>query len=185
MNTLDCIKTRRSTRRYTDQEVPGDILKRLVEFGTLAPTADGLEPWSFVVVQGTDKVTKLSDLVKAHIAANSEKYPQFADHMKPVLSKTAQLFFRAPGLVLIYGDTGSYWYRYDCSLAAANIILAAHEIGLGSCWVGYAEPYFNSPEGRKLFDIPDSRQMVAAITIGFPEKALPLSTRREAKIHMV
>lgn len=185
MNTLDCIRTRRSSRKYSNQEVPADVIQRLIELGTMAPTADSKQPWGFAVISGMAEVRSLSDEIKEYLRKNIGQYPQFNDYMGPVQSEKSNLFFGAPCVIIIYGESQWVWSKYDCTLAAGNIILAAHEIGLGSCWVGYAEPYLNSEEGKRRFNVPDSYSAVCAITVGFPKKMLSPPERKPPRIFYI
>lgn len=179
MNTINCIETRRSTRKYTSQEVPPDVIRRLIELGTMAPTADSREPWGFAVIQGVEEVRILSNQMKEYLRNNISDFPQFLEYMGPVQSDNSNLFFGAPCVIIICGETQWPWSCYDCSLAAGNIILASHEIGLGSCWVGYAEPYLNSQEGKERLNIPESYQAICALAVGFPQ-SIPDPPKRKA-----
>ena len=185
MNTLDCLRTRRSTRKYTNQEVPPDIIRRLIELGTMAPTADSRQPWGFAVISGIPDVLSLSDEVKKYLQTNIRQFPQFNNYMGPIQSEKANLFFGAPCVIIIYGESEWPWSGIDCTLAAGNIILAAHEIGLGSCWVGYAEPYLNSEAGKNRYRIPENYSAIGAIAIGFPKGMLPPPERVFPKIFCI
>jgi len=59
------------------------------------------------------------------------------------------IFYHAPVLILISGTAESLWKAEDCALAAENLMLAAYVAGLGSCWIGFAQRFLNSPDGKK------------------------------------
>jgi hypothetical protein len=78
-----------------------------------------------------------------------------------------QTFYHAPVLILISGDAPGFWIAEDCALAAENLMLLAFSLGLGSCWIGFAQSYLNTPAGKQALGIPDSWVRVAPIIVGF------------------
>lgn len=84
--------------------------------------------------------------------------------------------------MLVYGNTISPDYIFDCSTAAQNIMLAAYEMGLGSCWIGFAMALGNTGEIKERFNVPEQYKPVAPLAIGYPRGAWPPIPRKEPVI---
>lgn len=174
---------RRSARQYTDRIVPLETVKELLKCGTAAATGSNQQPWGFVLIQDRREIDRLNDLTKEYVKNNLERLPYLAQYAKWLDNPAVSLFHHAANLLIIYGDTGSHWYVYDCSMAAANIMLAAAARGLGTCWIGFAEHSLNSPEFKAKYRVPEGYELVCPMTIGYPygeAKAAP--QRREPVI---
>lgn len=76
MNIIECIESRRSVRKYSDKKVSRETIDRLIELGTMAPTAMNKQPWGFVVIQDKEEIDALSEKIKAFLLENlDEKFP--------------------------------------------------------------------------------------------------------------
>jgi nitroreductase len=96
-----------------------------------------------------------------------------------------QIFYHAPVLVVISAGAQGPWIVEDCALAAENLMLAACAEGLGSCWIGFAQGYLNTPEGKELLGIPPAWVPVAPIIVGHPKSVPPPVARHEPVIRWV
>jgi nitroreductase len=165
MNTLDAIRTRRSIRAYTDQPVSAESVETLLRAAMSAPSAGNQQPWHFIVV---DDRGVLQEIARIH----------------PYAGMAAQ----APVGILVCGDTREekypgYWVQ-DCSAAVQNLLLAAHDVGLGAVWTGVFPRPDRVEAFRKLFRLPDPVHPLAFIVIGYPaEKVEPADRFRESRIH--
>lgn len=88
----------------------------------------------------------------------------------------------APGLVVISATRASRWSDVDCALAAENLMLAAPNVGLGSCWIGFAQDWLRTSEGKAAIGLTDAAQPVAPIVLGHPEIQPSSVGRREPEI---
>jgi nitroreductase len=94
-------------------------------------------------------------------------------------------FYHAPILVLISALEQESWLVENCSLAAQNMMLLAHSLGLGTCWIGFAQSYLNTREGKKLLGLSPAAVPVAPITVGYP-KSIPLDVpRRDPQVRQI
>ena len=89
------------------------------------------------------------------------------------------IFYHAPVLVVISTVADIPWAVEDCALAAENLMLAARGAGLGTCWIGFAQGYLNTPAGKQALDLPAACVPVAPIIVGHP-KAAPRPVARNA-----
>ncbi|MBU3171176.1 nitroreductase family protein [Clostridium estertheticum] len=182
MNICDCINNRRSIRMFTDQEVNSDVIDELIALGTKAATGSGNEAWGFVVITDKNEMKKISDKTKKYLLKNFEKHPYFKQYESWLNNEKFNTFYNAPCLILIYGDTDSHWNVYDCTLAAGNIMNAAMEYKLGTCWIGFAEHVCGTEEFKLKYKIPANYNLVSSLIVGYPKVQLPSPSRKPAKI---
>lgn len=131
----DAIKnmlTRRSVRKFRDDAIPGEILDRILEAGTYAPTGMGKQ--SPIIIAVTDRAMrdKISKLNAAVLGSNGDP------------------FYGAPAVLVVLADRSVPTYLYDGSLVMGNLMLAAHDQGIASCWIHRAKEVFASEEGKAI-----------------------------------
>lgn len=129
---LKNMRTRRSIRNFRPEMVPQNLIDVITEAGTYAPTGRGAQ--SPVIVEITDKETR--DLLSR---LNAE-----------VMGSNGDPFYGAPVVLLVLADKTYPTYLYDGSLVMENMMLAAHSVGLGSCWIHRAKQVFESEQGKVL-----------------------------------
>jgi nitroreductase len=173
---------RRSVREYTGESVDQQSLRRLIDAAIQAPSAVNEQPWTFTVVRDANVLDRISQGAKAHMLATLSGGGQ-SDHFRSLLQDpNFHIFYHAPALILISAKAQGPWIVEDCALAAENLMLAAHAQGLGSCWIGFAQSFLNTVEGRKLLDLPEAWVCVAPIIVGHPKSIPPPVPRREPQI---
>lgn len=169
---LDAIKNRRSIRSYESRAVSADIINMVIEAGNEAPSAMNSQPWRFVVIE--DKEAK-KNLLKAalpnakktleHVKdADPERY---ASIMKRYNEMEDPIYYSAPAVLFVIGS-GRY-ADHSCPLACENIMLAAHSLGLGSCWVGFGSMVTEDRDVIKLLELKDDEKIYGPILIGYPK----------------
>lgn len=182
---MEAIHGRRAVREYTSEPVQKEQIKTLIEAAIQAPSAMNRQPWTFCVVRDHNKLGQISDAAKAHMLRTTPA-GLVSHHFEKTLGNAAfHIFYHAPALVLISATEDGQWGTIDCALAAQNLMLAAHDAGLGSCWIGFAEGWLNTSEGKALLDLPDSYVPVAPIVIGHPAHSVPPVLRRDPQIRFV
>ena len=123
---------RRSVRQYTDRQVEPEVLDQILQAGTYAATGMGKQSPRIVAVQDPETVRLLSKMNAAVMGADKDP------------------FYGAPTVVIVLADKTVGTYLYDGSLVMGNLMLAAHALGLGSCWVHRAKQEFDSEEGKAI-----------------------------------
>ncbi|MDD4601326.1 FMN reductase (NADPH) [bioreactor metagenome] len=182
MNLTEAIKGRRSVRRYTEQQLDKNIVDKLLNAAIQAPTATNAQPWAFSVVQNPKLLKQFSDAAKKQLLEVAEQNPQLEKY-RPALSKPAfNIFYNAQTLIVIYGKSDTPHPIEDCSMAAQNLMLTAHSLGLGTCWIGFALPFLSLPETKRLLNIPADYIPVAPLIIGYPDGTMPLIEKSPPKI---
>ena len=189
VDLLEALSGRRSVREYTTQTVDEASLRKLIVAATLAPSAMNRQPWAFVVVRDQELLQTLSQEAKHHMLRSmmtEASADPHAAHLQEMLKDPQfQIFHHAPVLIVICGTAAGPWIAEDCAMAAQNLMLAAHAAGLGSCWIGFAQSYLNTPLGKQHLGLPPSWVPVAPIIVGHP-KAMPAPVpRQEPEIRWV
>ncbi len=166
-NVIECINNKRSVRSFTGKQIPYETIEELLTLGTKASTGSNLQPWGFVVIQDQNEIDTLAQEVKSYLLEHLAEFPHFASYESALKNESYHVLNHATTLILIYGNSDSHWYVYDCSLAACNIMLAAHEMGIGTCWIGYCEQYCNTPEFKKKYHVPEQFELVSTLSCGY------------------
>ncbi|SDX29997.1 nitroreductase family protein [Eubacterium barkeri] len=191
MECRQAIMERRSIRRYKDEPIPREILEEILEAGTMAPSAVNLQPWYFVAVQSPDAMAKLKAVMgRSAEASREELEEQFPDH--PEVVKESLDFIGGLGgapLCILAFEFKDYDFEpvtITQSVAAAieNILLAAWERGVGSCWLTAPIETRMDEELRQVF-APDCGKMVAMVTLGYPEKTGRMPRRKTGRFIIV
>jgi nitroreductase len=166
METYKAIITRRSIRTFIDKPIDDLLLEKILKAGMYAPSARNLQPWHFILCTRREILDKI---------------PEAHPH--------AKMCYEAQAAVVVCGDLSiepSVEYNaINCSAATQNILLAAHELGLGSVWLGvYPRP--DRVEGiTRLFKLPHDIVPVSIVALGYPgeEKEIPDRFNKD-RIHL-
>lgn len=154
MDILDVIKSRRSIRRYTGEPVSEEDINRILEAGRWAPSANNSQPWEFIVLRSQETRNKL---------VSALPWGGFLNQA-------------ALGIAVVIDETASTHAVEDGAAATQNVLLEAHSLGLGACWIGsYGSPHEAS--ARKALNVPRDKRLLSVIAIGHPAEA-PQRTRK-------
>ena len=162
---LQAMKERRSVRAYQDKPVPRDVIERICEAGTYAPTGMGFQ--SPIILAVTNR--QLRDRLSAMNAR--------------IMGWDADPFYGAPVVLVVLADKSRGTYLYDGSLVMANLMLAAHAEGLGSCWIHRAKEEFESEEGKailKELGIEGDYEGIGHCILGYADGPAPEAKPRKA-----
>lgn len=161
---LTAIKTRRSCRCYGKEQVKDKDLKAVLEAGTYAPTAKGMQDPYIVAVQ------------------NEADLKQLAAMNAAVMGTSANPYYDAPTYILVFASDGGRNALQDGSCVLENMMLAAHAVGLATCWINREREMFETPEGKALmakWGLPEGLMGVGALSIGYAEG--PMKAPKERK----
>jgi nitroreductase len=153
---LELARTRRSVRAYKPDPVPEALVRELLEAARWAPSAINSQPWEFIVV--TDAEVRAAVCDSARMLG--VRWPHIA---------------QAPVLVVICAPRITPFSRDDCIFAGANLMLAATDRGLGTCWIGG----FSEATIRRLLGIPEGFVVAGMCTVGYPAGETRAPARRE------
>jgi len=184
MNTelIQLIKERRSIRSFRKEPLKKTDIDTIIQAGKYAPSAKDVQPWRFIVITNASKINYLSGIVKSEISTILKRrfiYQIFAKDLRNqkalqtlyVLSKSVKdvIFYDAPALIFIVSKKGLF-NDESCSCCAENMMLAAHSLGIGSCWIGYASFLERNKKVLLEIGIPSDMHIVSALIFGYPKK---------------
>jgi len=178
MDVLEAIRGRRSAREYLQDPIEESVIRSLIDAAVQAPSAVNEQPWRFAVVRDQRRLDTLSAACKSFMLT-THPAPQLASHVPMLRDPNFQIFYHAPALIVISAAHAGPWHIEDCALAAENLMLAAYAAGLGTCWIGFAQGYLNTPAGKALLGLDEACAPVAPIIVGRP-RALPAPVARQA-----
>ncbi len=181
MSAIDAIKKRRSIRKYRPDEIPEDVLTKLLNAMRLAPSACNLQPWKFIVVR--DKKTKAKLASACHFSTLSGEL-SFQEWIAEAPVVIVACGSEKEGAVMCYRDGQSIiadgwtiaeelkkgpleyesWLPWDLAIALDHLTLAAAEEELGTCWIGG----LNEREIKELLSVPDDIRVPVVVPVGYP-----------------
>ena len=132
MEAIENMLTRRSVRSYKDEAIPQYVVERIAEAGTWAPTAMGRQSPLIVAVTNKELRDRLSRMNAKIMGVDTDP------------------FYGAPAVLVVLADRSIPTRVYDGSLVMANLMLAAHDLGVASCWIHRAKEEFDSEEGKAI-----------------------------------
>jgi nitroreductase len=165
MDTLEAILTRRSIRKYKKQTIPKETLQTLIQAACHAPSAGNQQPWQFVLLDDR----KILNVIHT-------------------FHPSAKILVEADRALLVCGDLHlekfkGYW-MIDCAAATQNILLAAHSLGLGACWLGLYPREGRVIGMKKLLHLPSQIIPFALIALGYPAEKKPREERYDpSRVH--
>jgi nitroreductase len=143
MNVIDAIQNRRAVRKFSSQSVPDDVIHAILGAGGRSQSSKNTQPWRFLVVRNPSMLETLS------------KLGDFAWHLAG-----------ANFAVILVGAAESTWNSFDLGQAAAQMQLAAHDLGVGSCIAAI----YQRDEAKQILGIPQDHSVFCAISFGYPSE---------------
>lgn len=169
---LNKMQTRRSIRKFKSDRIPKEVLEKIIDAGTYA--ASGMNKQVGIIVAVTNKEVrdKLSK-ANARVMGNEATDP----------------FYGAPVVLVVLASKEARTYVYDGSLVMGNLMLAAHELGIGSCWIHRAKEVFEQPEWQewlKSIGIEGDYEGVGNCVLGYVDGEYPaVPPRKENRVFYV
>ncbi len=151
MEFAQVLLKRRSCKKYLDKPVPLDLVGGIVEAGGKAPSAGNKQNWKFIVVRDKEKRDQIAKFCR-------DQYWMADAPVHIVICSDDSVSTR------LFGKKGETYSIQNCALAAENIMMAATELGLGSCFVSA----FDESEIANLLGVPGSSRVQSVVTLGYP-----------------
>ena len=163
----ELLKNRRSIRKYKPEQVSDALLDAVLEAGIYAPSGMNTQNTILVAVRDQETRDQLSRMNAAVMGTSNDP------------------FYGAPCVIVVLVDPERYTCIEDGSLVLGNLMLAAHEAGLGSCWIHRAQQMFDSAEGKELlkkWGLPENLKGVGNCILGYADEDPAPKPRKEGRI---
>ena len=185
MEVLEAIRRRRAVRDYKPDAVGASLLQQLVAAGCWAPSAINEQPWHFTIVTERMLMDRISVLAKEMMRKETASMPRPAHFQTLLADPHFNIFYNAPVLMVISVPGDCHWGIEDAAMAAQNVMLEATALGLGSCWIGFAQSWLNSSDGLAMLELPPTQRVVAPLILGRPRVAPPPVERKKAACNWI
>lgn len=169
--------TRQTIREYTEEQVPDDLLKIVLDAAIRAPSGRNTQPCHLRVLRNRELLDEMNTDFKNIVGWDTPAYTGW--DIRPV-------YHNAPTFIFIVAPTKD---GMSAGLMAENIALAAHGLGLGSCMVASLGALFENRQGaekwKKIIDIPPDWEFILGMTLGYPNEAPPFKSREDGHIKFI
>ena len=203
-NLMKFMRIRRSIRRFKDQEVPKEKIQSVLKAMRYAPSAKNDRAWKYIVLRDEGKIERIRKSVIKMLGLLKRllKYKRFLKYVVPKEIKTMltdprteislndffervergedPVFYNAPVLIISHAPEEGSLHLNDAGIALTHGMFAAQSVGLGTCWIGYAQEALNRYEDLKeMLDIPDDDKITGAFILGYPDVEYQRAPPRE------
>ncbi|MCJ7568269.1 MAG: nitroreductase family protein [Anaerolineales bacterium] len=177
------IQERRSIRRFNGSSIPPEILQRVLEAATMAPSAHNRQPWRFVILTTLEDKQSLANALGERLREDRLADGDDPNQIARDVAQSIERISSAPVVVIgclsmesmdVYPDERRITAEYimavqSVSMAAQNLLLAAHAEGLGACWL--CAPLFAKDLVREELSLPEGWEPQGLIILGYPAEA--------------
>jgi len=159
MALIDLIRHRKSVRDFLDRPVEREKIITCIEAARLAPSAENVQPWRFLVLDEPARIKDFSEQAFSGVY----RYTRWAAHAPVIITIFAERDFLANRL----GKEiqGTHYYLIDVGISGEHLVLQAEELGLGTCWIGW----FHAKNTRRYFGVPRGWRAVSLLAMGYPK----------------
>ncbi|MFT9496041.1 nitroreductase family protein [Anaerosolibacter sp.] len=188
---LENILTRRSIRAFKDDQILEEDLSTILMAGSYAPNGMGMQSWKFTAIQNERTLKKVNEAIRKtllSIPVVPETHPYVVSLIEKAQDENADFLYHAPTFIIVSNLKDNGNAMPDSALAIGNMMLAAHSLGIGSCWLNQLPGLTHMPLIRVLLndlDIPANHIVYGSVVMGYAaEEPKPASPRKEV-IHII
>lgn len=171
MNAVECIKTRRSVRKFTDEMVSVDTVREIVELASYAPSWKNTQVIRYTLVEDPEIIAKIAAEGVMDFPLN-QKTVSRAKQLMIVTKKDGICGYEKSGEFST--SKGSEWEMFDAGIATQTFCLAAHDKGVGTVILGI----FDDAKIGEIVGIPDGQTVAAVVAMGYPAFAPEMPPRK-------
>lgn len=171
MDAMQNLLTRTSVKKYKSDPVPKALIEKIVEAGTYAPSGRNAQSPIILAISDRQVRDELSRI-----------------NAKILGAEGADPFYNAPVVLVVLAEKERNTRVYDGSCVMENLMLAAHALGLGSCWIYRAKETFELPEGKALLEklgVKGEYEGVGNCIVGYADGEFPVKPRKENRVYYV
>jgi len=162
---IECIKKRRSVRRFELEQLKQEELDLIIEAGIYAPTGHNTQPWHFTIIQDKEVIKHISDESKKAMAKSEDEWIRNLGQ-----KESFDVTYNAPTLMIVSGKKDALTWQADCAAAIQNMLLAAESLNIGSVWLGFAVYCFQSEGEAEKLQIPEGYEPYYGVAFGYKAK---------------
>lgn len=181
MDAIECIMSRRTTRKFKGDMPTDKEIGTVIEAARYAPSGMGRQSWHFVVIRNRDWIDRMNDRVYSYVAESSKN-----SNLERNGEKGYSCNYHSPVFVIVSADPAYGTSEADCACALENMFLAAHAIGLGTCWINQLGKE-NCEKIRDLateVGVPEKDMIYGCCALGYPDgEPAPRKPRSESVIY--
>ena len=184
-NVMKNILTRRSIRKYTDQQISDEDLNTILEAAKYAPSGGSSQTWHFTVLQNKEKLLELNEYIRAsfkNLVVDEKTYKSIQSGKIGSKSDSYSFYHNAPTLILVSNKVDYGNAMADSSCAIENIFLASNDLDLGSCWINQVSWFDSDNNVRNLLTklgIPLDHKICGSVCLGYRDGEAPIAKDRK------
>jgi nitroreductase len=190
-NVIENILTRRSIRAFRENQISEEDLNNILIAGSYAPNAMGMQNWKFTAIQNADTLKKVNEAIRKtllSIPVVPETHPYVVSLIEKAQDENADFLYHAPTFIIVSNLRDNGNSMPESALAIGNMMLAAHSLGIGSCWLNQLPGLSDLPLIRELLedlDIPTTHTVYGTVVMGYAaEEPKPAPSRKDV-IHII
>lgn len=177
--------TRRSIRNYREEQISDNELNAILETAKYAPSGGNSQTWKFTVVQNKEKLEELNSLVREsfkNLEIDENTYRSKKAGKKASENDKYKFYYNAPTLIIVSNDRDYTNCMADSAVAIENILLSAHSLGIGSCYINQLTWFCDNKDLRKALTeigIPENYVVCGAVSLGYISGSIPKASPRK------
>ncbi|MDD3766139.1 MAG: nitroreductase family protein [Eubacteriales bacterium] len=187
MNSIiENMLTRRSVRKFKENQISEEDLSTILMAGSYAPSGMGMQSWKFTAIQNPQTLKKVNEAIRQallSIPIVEETHPYVVSLIEKAQDESAEFLYHAPTYIIVSNLKDNQNSMADCALAIGNMMLAAHSLGIGSCWLNQLPGLTHLPLIRELLndlDIPKTHDVYGSVVMGYAaEEPKPADPRKD------
>ena len=166
---IDNIKNRRSVRLFEHKPIPKNILEKIINAGNAAPSGMNTQNWRFAVVQNPSVRRKFAEVTLPKYREWLKNAPETVKNLRAEIDKKVEdpVYYSAAAVIFVIGR--GMVKDLDCPMVCQNMMLAAHSLGVGSCWVYMGQLALTDPEVCSIIDVKEGESVYGPIIFGYPK----------------
>lgn len=174
---LKAIKERRTTRKFKPEQIKEEELQAIIEAGLYAPSGTNQQPWHFTVIQDQNIIDGMDFESKEILKQSDNEFMRKAGLNEKFLPS-----YSAPTVILVSGLNNNHYTEVDCAAATQNMLLAAHSLGIASCWCAAVSLVFNGAKKEEFIsklNIPENYTSFYAVLLGYSDNTPSKAPKRK------
>jgi nitroreductase len=183
---IENILSRRSIRKYTKEQIKEEDLNLILDAARFAPNGGNSQSWHFIVVQSDEKLQKLNTIIKeafVNLEVDENTYKSLKVGKITSKSDNYSFNYNAPTLIIVTNLRDGYKNAMaDSAAAIENMFLAAHSLGLGSCWINQMFWFGENEIMRKTLvemGMPETDKVYGSVALGYNDGGNPNPQKRK------